>query len=139
MKTKVWEALIDKEETRVSAESRQLETIQQQHQYLCERMKYIEELVSEYSSSAAGTPLQRSNYQLQLYRMREKLSVEADLLSERTKQIKQSLAGHYGEIRKFDKMRLLTEQRRQDVERRAENKRDDESGTLQFNFQRRGY
>lgn len=139
MKTKVWEALIDKEEKRVSAASRQLETIQQQYQYLCDRMKYIEELVSEYSSSASGTPLQRSNYQLQLYRMREKLSVEANLLSERTRQIKQSLAGHYGEIRKLDKMRVLTEQRRNDLERRAENKRDDESGTLQFNFQRRGY
>lgn len=138
MKAKVWEALILKEKTRVSAASHQLETLQRQHQYLCDRMKYIEDLVSEYSSSATGTPLQRSNYQLQLYRMREKLGVEADVLAEKAQQIKQTLACHQGEIRKFDHMRALSIRRMEDQERRAESQREDESGTLRFNFQRRG-
>ncbi len=139
MKTAVWQALIGKEETRAGVASRQLETIQRQYQYLCDRMTYIESLVSEYSDSAAGSPMQRSTYQLQLFGMREKLGVEAQLLSERIREIKHTIAVHEGEIRKFDKMRVLTEERQRAQEHQAERRRDDESGTLQFNFQRRGF
>ena len=139
MKTKVWEALIGKEENRASAASRQLDVIQKQYQHLCDRMAYIEDLVSEYSDSAAGSPMQRSTYQLQLFGMREKLGVEAQLLSVKIREIKHTSAAHHGEIRKFDKMRVLTEERQQAQEHQAERRRDDESGTLQFNFQRRGF
>ena len=139
MKTKVWEALIGKEENRASAASRQLDVIQKQYQHLCDRMAYIEDLVSEYSDSAAGSPMQRSTYQLQLFGMREKLGVEAQLLSVKIREIKHTIAAHRGEIRKFDKMRVLTEERQQAQEHQAERRRDDESGTLQFNFQRRGF
>ena len=139
MKTTVWQALIGKEETRAGVASRQLETIQRQYQYLCDRMTYIESLVSEYSDSAAGSPMQRSTYQLQLFGMREKLGVEAQLLSEKIREIKHTIAVHQGEIKKFDKMRVLTEERQRAQEHQAERRRDDESGTLQFNFQRRGF
>ena len=139
MKTTVWEALIGKEEARASAASRQLETIDRQYRHLCDRVSYIEGLVSEYSDSATGTPIQRSTYKLQLYVMRDKLNTEAQLLSLKIREIKESIAAHHGEIRKFDKMRVLTEERRQEQEHRAERRRDEESGTLQFNLQRRGY
>jgi hypothetical protein len=139
MKTKVWEALIGKEENRASVANRQLDTIQKQYQHLRDRMAYIEGLVSEYSDSAAGSPMQRSTYQLQLFGMREKLGVEAQLLSEKIREIRQTIAAHHGEIRKFDKMRVLTEERQLAHEHQAERRRDDESGTLQFNFQRRGF
>lgn len=139
MKNKVWEVLIDKEANRANHVGRQLEKIQSQYQHLCDRMSYIEGLVLEYSSSAAGSAMQRSTYQLQLYRMREKLGEEAQLLSVKIGEIKLSLAAHQGEIKKFEKMRVLAEERRQEKEQRAQSRQDDETSTMQFNFQRRGY
>lgn len=139
MKNKVWEVLIDKEANRANHVGRQLEKIQGQYQHLCDRMSYIEGLVLEYSSSAAGSAMQRSTYQLQLYRMREKLGEEAQLLSVKIGEIKLSLAAHQGEIKKFEKMRVLAEERRQEKEQRAQSRQDDETSTMQFNFQRRGY
>lgn len=139
MKNKVWEILIDKEANRANHAGRQLEKIQRQYQHLCDRMSYIEGLVLEYSSSATGSAMQRSAYQLQLYRMREKLGEEAQLLSVKIGEIKLSLAAHQGEIKKFEKMRALTEERRQEKEQRAQSRQDDETSTMQFNFQRRGY
>jgi dihydroxyacetone kinase-like predicted kinase len=137
MKTNVWQALITKEETKASLTNRQLQTVLKQYNYIRERMAYIESLVSEYSASAAGSPLQRSSYQLQLYRMREQLGTEAESLAFKIREAQKSLAGHHGEIQKFDKIRLLNEERLHEQAQRTENLGIEELCTLQLNFQRR--
>ena len=137
MKTKVWQALINKEESKASLVNRQLQTVLRQYNYIRERMAYIEGLVAEYSVSAEGSPLQRSRYQLQLHRMREQLGTEAESLAFKVRETQKNLAGHHGEIQKFDKMRELSAERLQEKEQRTENLSVEESCTLQFNYRRR--
>jgi hypothetical protein len=137
MKTMVWKALISKEESKARLVNRQLQTTIQHYNYIRERLAYIDGLLAEYSDSSEISPLQRSKYQLQLYSMREQLGTEAESLAFKVRQSQNSLAGHHGVIKKFDKMRELSDLRLQEQKQRIENLNTEESCTLQFNYQRR--
>jgi flagellar export protein FliJ len=136
MKARVWEALITKEESRLSVVRQQLDTLRKQRERILERMDYIDSLLTEYANKPTGSLLEISSYQLQLYRMREKLAQEASQLGVQMQHAELILAKHNNEIRKFDKLRVRTETKWQETMTRKENQRTDESNIMLFNFQR---
>jgi flagellar export protein FliJ len=136
MKARVWEALITKEESRLSVVRQQLDTLRKQRERILERMDYIDSLLTEYANNPTGSLLEISSYQLQLYRMREKLAQEAGQIGVQMQHAELILAKHNNEIRKFDKLRVRTETKWQETMTRKENQRTDESNIMLFNFQR---
>lgn len=137
MKALVWDALISKQESQVSVARRQLETLNEQHQHMQNRIGYINSLLSEYSTSSVSSALKLTRYQLQLLQMRDKLTEEQRFLEAELTVAQQQLQSHNNEIRKFDKMRLRSQTKQSIREQRRENYLMDESGIMQFNVQRR--
>lgn len=137
MKALVWDALISKQESQMSVARRQLETLNEQHQHIQNRIGYINSLLSEYSTSSVSSALKLTRYQLQLLQMRDKLTEEQRFLEAELTVAQQQLQSHNNEIRKFDKMRLRSQTKQSIREQRRENYLMDESGIMQFNVQRR--
>lgn len=137
MKALVWDALISKQESQMSVARRQLETLNEQHQHMQNRIGYINSLLSEYSTSSVSSALKLTRYQLQLLQMRDKLTEEQRFLEAELTVAQQQLQSHNNEIRKFDKMRLRSQTKQSIREQRRENYLMDESGIMQFNVQRR--
>lgn len=137
MKALVWDALISKQESQMSVARRQLETLNEQHQHMQNRIGYINSLLSEYSTSSVSSALKLTRYQLQLLQMRDKLTDEQRFLEAELTVAQQQLQSHNNEIRKFDKMRLRSQTKQSIREQRRENYLMDESGIMQFNVQRR--
>lgn len=137
MKALVWDALISKQESQMSVARRQLETLNEQHQHIQNRIGYINSLLTEYSTSSVSSALKLTRYQLQLLQMRDKLTEEQRFLEAELTVAQQQLQSHNNEIRKFDKMRLRSQTKQSIREQRRENYLMDESGIMQFNVQRR--
>lgn len=137
MKALVWDALISKQESQMSVARRQLETLNEQHQHMQNRIGYINSLLSEYSTSSVSSALKLTRYQLQLLQIRDKLTEEQRFLEAELTVAQQQLQSHNNEIRKFDKMRLRSQTKQSIREQRRENYLMDESGIMQFNVQRR--
>jgi flagellar export protein FliJ len=137
MKARVWDALISKEESQMYGVRRQLDEMNEQHEHIRDRIEYIDSLLSEYATSSISSPLKLTRYQLQLLRMRDKLTEEKRFLKADLVETQQQLQSHNNEIRKFGKMRTRTVTQHHQREQRKENHLMDESGIMQFNLQRR--
>jgi flagellar export protein FliJ len=137
MKARVWDALISKEESQMSVVRRQFDEMNEQHAHIRNRIEYIDSLLSEYATSSISSPLKLTTYQLQLLRMRDKLTEEKRFLKAELIETQQQLQSHNNEIRKYGKMRTRTVTQHHQSEQRKENRLMDESGIMQFNLQRR--
>ncbi len=137
MSEPVWDLLINKEEGRSSLVKRHLKTVAEQHQRITERIAYVDALLAEYAISSTNASMESRRYQLQLYRMREKLENEAAMLSVSVKEGQDRLAVHYREIQKFNKLRTRALALKQSFERRQEDRQQDEASVMRFNFNRR--
>jgi hypothetical protein len=137
MKARVWDALISKEESQMSVVRRLFDQMNEQHHYIRNRIEYIDDLLSEYASSSINSALTLTTYQLQLLRMRDKLTEEKRFLKAKLMEIQQQLESHNNEIRKFGKMRTRSALQQYEREQCEENSMMDESGIMLFNLQRR--
>lgn len=137
MTARIWDALISKEESQMSVIRRQFDKLNAQHEHFKDRIAYIDTLLSEYARSSISAPLNLTTYQLQLLRMREKLTAEKQFLNVELNVIQQQLQSHNNEIRKFGKMRKRSFALQYRSEQRKENRLMDESGIMQFNLMRK--
>lgn len=137
VKEPVWNLLINKEEGRSSVVKKHLKTVTEHYQRISEKISYVNELLEEYAVNAVDVSMEARAYQLQLYRVREKLEKEAELLSISMKETQDKLTGHYREIQKFNKLRDRAILLKKSFDERMENRQQDEASVMRFNFNRR--
>ena len=139
MKEPVWNLLINKEEGRSSVARKHLKTVTEHYERITDKINYVNELLGEYALGSLDASMEARAYQLQLYRVREKLEKEAEFLSTSMKETQDKLAVHYREIQKFNKLRDRAVLLKKSVDERMENRQQDETSVMRFNFNRRPF
>jgi flagellar biosynthesis chaperone FliJ len=145
MKENIWQALINKEESRSIEAKTRLEDVLGQCERIARKKQYLNDILSEYSrkldvdSTVTGQEgsLSISAYMLQLFKIKENLQTEEDELSVIISENRQVLARHSQEIYKYSKLKSVAVKSRLAAEIKLESRHQDESNVIKYNIDRR--